>query len=130
MVFLCLKLGKATTLNTTLYRYLANVSLGCSNESILLRLLLTDVSNKWSDLSLLGVYPYQLSEEDIKSLSVELDHLESTQRLQAFLLRLLRCEIDGQIKEGKQDEVVPIYREQYAKFVSVCIESREQDKMV
>lgn len=130
LIFLCPKLGKATTLNTTLCRYLTNVSSGCSDEPILLRSLLTDVSNEWSDLGLPGVCPYQPSQVDVKSLSVDLDHLESTQRLQAFLSRLLRCETDGWIEEGRWDEVVPIYREQYAEFVSACIGSREQDETV
>jgi hypothetical protein len=49
MIFLCPKLGEATTLNTTLCRYLANVSSGCSDEPISLRSLLTDVSNEWSE---------------------------------------------------------------------------------
>jgi hypothetical protein len=88
------------------------------------------VSNEWSDLGLPGVCPYQPSEGGVELLSVELDHLESTQRLQAFLSRLLRCETDGWIEEGRWDEVVPIYREQYAEFVSACIGSREQDETV
>lgn len=130
MISLCPKLGKASTLNTTLCRYLANISLGCSNEPILLRSLLTDVSNEWSDLELPGTCAYQPSQEEVKSLSVELDHSESTQRLQAFLSRLLGCETDGWVEKGRWDDVFPIYREQYAEFVNACIESREQDETV
>ncbi|KAK6404292.1 hypothetical protein LTR81_020874 [Elasticomyces elasticus] len=68
------------------------------------------------------------SQADAKLLSVELDQLESTQRLRAYLARLLRCEMDGWIEEGRWHEVVPIYREQYAEFVSACIASREEDE--
>ena len=130
MIFLCPKLGKATTLNPVLCRYLADVSSGCSDEAISLRSLLTDVSNEWSELGVPGLCPYQPSGEDAESLSVELDHLESTQRLRAYLSRLLRCEMDGWIEDGRWDEVVPIYREQYAEFVSACIASREEDEKV
>lgn len=130
MILLCPKLGKATTLNPALCRYLANISSGCSDEPILLQSLLTDVRKEWSDLGLPGICPYQPDQEEVKSLSVELDHLESTQRLQAFLSRLLRCETDGWIEEGRWDDVVPIYREQYAEFVSACIASREHHETV
>jgi hypothetical protein len=45
-----------------------------------------------------------------------------------FLSRLLRCEMDGWVEKGRWDEVVPVYRDQYAKFVESCIESREEDE--
>jgi hypothetical protein len=126
MAFLCPKLGKATTLNPALCRYLAGVSSGCSDEAIWLRSLLTDVSNEWDELGILGVCPYQPSQEDANSLSAELEQLESTQRLRAYLSRLLHCETDGWIEEERWDEAIPIYREQYTEFVSACIASREE----
>ncbi|KAK5689299.1 hypothetical protein LTR17_026357 [Elasticomyces elasticus] len=128
MAFLCPKLGKAMTLNSALCRYLAGVSSGCSDEATSLRSLLMDVSSEWKELGIPGVCPYQPSQADVKLLSVELDQLESTQRLRAYLSRLLRCEMDGWIEEGRWHEVVPIYREQYAEFVSACIASREEDE--
>lgn len=128
MAFLCPKLSKATTLNSALCRYLAGVSSGCSDEATSLRSLLTDVSKEWDELGIPGVCPYQPSQEDAKSLSVELDQLESTQRLRTYLSRLLRCETNGWIEEGRWNEVIPIYREQYAEFVSACIASREENE--
>ncbi|KAK6381113.1 hypothetical protein LTR81_027610 [Elasticomyces elasticus] len=128
MAFLCPKLGKATTLNPALCRYLAGVSSGCSDEATSLRSLLIDVSSEWKELGIPGVCPYQPSQADAKLLSVELDQLESTQRLRAYLSRLLRREMDGWIEEGRWHEVVPIYREQYAEFVSACVASREEDE--
>ncbi|KAK3612843.1 hypothetical protein LTR56_028211, partial [Elasticomyces elasticus] len=83
---------------------------------------------EWKELGIPSVCPYQPSQADGKLLSVELDQLESTQRLRAYLSRLLRCEMDGWIEEGRWHEVVPIYREQYAEFVSACIASREEDE--
>jgi hypothetical protein len=44
-----------------------------------------------------------------------------------YLSRLLHCETDGWVEKGRWDEVVPIYRDQYAKFVESCIESRDED---
>jgi hypothetical protein len=58
-------------------------------------------------------------------LSLELDYLQSTKRMRMYLSRLLRCETDGWVEKGRWDEVVPIYRDQYAKFMESCIESRE-----
>lgn len=128
MAFLCPKLGKATTMNSVLCHYLAGVSSGCSDEATTLRSLLTNVNNEWSELGIPGICPYQPSQEDANSLSAELDQLESTQRLRAYLSRLLRCEMDGWIEEGRWNEAIPIYREQYAEFVSACIASRGDDE--
>lgn len=126
MAFLCPKLGKATTLNPALCRYLAGISSGCSDEAISLRSLLTDVSNEWNELGILGICPYHSNQEDADLLSEALDQLDSTQRLRVYLSRLLRCETDGWIEEERWDEAIPIYREQYAEFVSACIASREE----
>lgn len=128
VAFPCPKLGKATTLNPALCRYLAGVSSECSDEATSLRSLLADVSEKWKELGISGVCPYQPSQVDTDLLSVELARLESTQRLRMYLSRLLRCETDGWVEGGRWDEVVPVYREQYAEFVSACIASREEDE--
>lgn len=81
MVFLCPKLGKATTFNPALRRYLAGISSGYSDDATALRSLLTDVSNEWNELGFPGDCPYQPSQADAELLSVQLDELESTQRL-------------------------------------------------
>jgi hypothetical protein len=128
MAYICPKLGKAITLDYDLCCYLAGISSGCSDDITSLRSLLTDVSNRWEDLELPGVCPYQPSEEEAKMLSLELDHLQSTQRMRMYLSRMLRCETDGWVEKGRWDEVVPNYRDQYAKFVESCIESREEDE--
>lgn len=128
MAFLCPKLGKATTLNPALCRYLAGVSSGYSDEATSLRSLLADVSSEWEGLGISGVCPYQPSQIDTDLLSVELDRLESKQRLRMYLSRLLRCETDGWAEGARWDEIVPNCREQYAEFVSVCIASREEDE--
>jgi hypothetical protein len=60
-------------------------------------------------------------------LILELDYLQSSQRMRMYLSRLLRSETDGWVEKGRWDEVVPIYRDQYAKLVESCIESREED---
>ena len=111
MVYLCPKLGKATTLNPTLGHYLAGVSAGYSDDATSLRSLLTDVSGKWDELGLPGDCPYQPSQADAQLLSVDLDELETTERLRAYLSRLLRCESNGWVEVGRWDEVLPIYRE-------------------
>jgi hypothetical protein len=121
-------LGKAITLDYDLCCYLAGVSSGCSDDMTSLRSSLADVSSQWEELGLPSLCPYQPSEEEAKMLSLELDHLQSTQRMQVYLSRLLRCETDGWVEKGRWDEVVPIYRDQYAKFVESCIESREEDQ--
>lgn len=130
MAYICPKLGKATVLNPALGRYLAGVSSGCSDEATSLRSLLADLSSEWCELGLPGDCPYQPSQADAELLSVELDELDSTQRLRAYLSRLLRCEMDGWVEAGRWDEVVPIYREQYAGFVKSCVASREEDETV
>ena len=38
--------------------------------------------------------------------------------------------MDGSVEKGRRHEVVPVYREQYAGFVSACIASREDDETV
>jgi hypothetical protein len=128
MAYICPKLGKAITLDYDLCYYLADVSSGCSDDMTSLRSLLADVSSRWEELGLPGICPYQPSEEEAKILSLELDHLQSTKRMRMFLSRLLRCEMDGWVEKGRWDEVVPVYRDQYAKFVESCIESREEDE--
>ncbi|KAK4553092.1 hypothetical protein LTR86_009819 [Recurvomyces mirabilis] len=128
MVFLCPKLGKATALNHLLCCYLAGVSSGYSDDIASLRSLLADVSSEWEELKIPSPCPYQPSEEDVKLLSLEREHSQSTQRLRAYLSRLLRCEMDGLVENSRWDEVVPIYREQYAGFVRACIASREEDE--
>lgn len=128
MAYICPKLGKATTLNPALGRYLAGVSSGFSDDATSLRSLLVDMSSGWQELGLPGACPYQPSEEDTKVLDEEMDQLESTQRLRAYLARLLGCEVDGWVEEGRWEEVVPVYREQYAEFVNACIASREEDE--
>lgn len=130
MVFICPKLGKATTLNPAVCRYLTGVSSGSSDDATALRSLLTDVSRKWSVLGLPGDCPYQPSQADAELLSIELEELESTERLQAYLSRLLRCETNGWVEKERWDEVLPVYREQYAEFVNSCIASREEDETV
>lgn len=133
MASICPKLGKTSTFNPNLCRYLAGVISGCSDDATSLRSLLTDVSTEWNEL---GIdipediqCPYQPSPEEEKLLDVELDQRESTQRLRAYLSRLLRCETDGWIEQGKWNEnVISVYREQYAGFVSACIASREEDE--
>jgi hypothetical protein len=47
MMFLCPKLGKATTLNPALCRYLAGVGSGYLDNVTSLRSMLMDVSNEW-----------------------------------------------------------------------------------
>lgn len=130
VTFLCPKLGKATTLNLALGRYLADISSGHSDDATALRSLLTDVSGEWSELDFPGACPYQPSQADTELLSIELDELESTERLRAYLSRLLRCETNGWVEEGRWDEVLPVYREQYAEFVDSCIASREESETV
>jgi hypothetical protein len=88
-------LGKAITLDCDLCCYLVGVSSGCSDNVTSLRSLLADVSSRWEELELPGVCPYQPSEEDAKVLSLQLDYLQSTQRMRMYLSRLLRCETDG-----------------------------------
>jgi hypothetical protein len=34
------------------------------------------------------------------------------------------------VEAGRWDEVLPVYREQYAEFVSACITSRVEDETV
>lgn len=126
MVFLCPKLGKAVSLDHDLCRYLASVACGYSDDMTTLRSLLTDVSRKWDELGLRGVCSYQPSKEDAKLLDLELDQLDSTQRLRTYLSRSLRCETDGWVEEGRWNEVVPMYREEYAGFVKACVASREE----
>lgn len=126
MLFFCPKLGKATTLNPALCHYLAGVSSGHSDDAIAIRSLLTNTSSEWKSLDLPGDCPYQPSQADAESLSGQLDELESTERLRAYLSRLLRCEPNGWVEEGRWDEVLPVYREQYAEFVSACVASREE----
>lgn len=130
MTFLCPKLGKATTLHLALGRYLAGISSGHSDDATALRSLLMDVSNEWNELGLPGECPYLPSQADTELLSIELDELESTERLRAYLSRLLRCETNGWVEEGRCDEVLPVYREQYAEFVDSCIASREESETV
>ncbi|SMQ47571.1 unnamed protein product [Zymoseptoria tritici ST99CH_3D7] len=128
MTFLCPKLGKATALNPALCRYLAGVVSGCADEATSLRSLLADLSSEWNGLGIPGACPYQPSSVDANLLNVEQDQLESTKRLRMYLSRLLRCETDGWVEEGRWNEVIPVYREQYAEFVSACIASREEDE--
>lgn len=131
MASICPKLGKTSTFNPTLCRYLAGVISGCSDDATSLRTLLTNMSHEWSELDVPEDIqcPYQPSPEEEKLLDVELDQRESTQRLRAYLSRLLRCETDGWIEEEKWNEnVISLYREQYAGFVSSCIASREEDE--
>ncbi|KAM0714559.1 hypothetical protein Q7P37_009855 [Cladosporium fusiforme] len=128
MVFLCPKLGKAVSLDHDLCRYLASVSWGYSDDIVTLRSLLKDVNSKWDELGLPGVCSYLPSQEDAKLLDLELDQLESTQRLRMYLSRSLRCETDGWVEEGRWNEVVPMYREEYAGFVKTCVASREEDE--
>ena len=45
----------------------------------------------------------------MQDLSVKLDELESTERLNFYLARLLRCETDGWVSEDRWEEVLPIY---------------------
>jgi hypothetical protein len=128
MMYLCPKLGKATTFNPALGRYLAGVSAGYSDDATSLRSLLADVSGEWDELGLPGDCPYQPSQADAQLLSVEMDELETTERLRVYLSRLLRCEANGWVEAERWDEVLPVYREQYAEFVSACVSSREQDE--
>jgi hypothetical protein len=130
MAYICPKSGKATVLNPAIGRYLAGISSGCSDEATKLRSLLANLSSEWSELGLPGDCPYQPSQADLKLLKVELDELESTERLRAYLSRLLRCEMGGWVEAGRWDAVVPVYREQYAEFVESCIRSREVDETV
>jgi hypothetical protein len=90
MMFLCPKLGKATTLNPALCRYLAGVGSGYLDNVTSLRSMLMDVSNEWDQLGLPDACPYQPSQAEAELLSVELDELESTERLRAYFSRLLR----------------------------------------
>lgn len=126
MLFLCPKLGKATTLNPALYRYLAGVSSGHSDDATAIRSMLTNLSSEWDSLELPGDCPYRAIQADAESLSVQSDEGGSTERLRVYLSRLLRCEPNSWVEEGKWDQVLPVYREQYAEFVSACVASREE----
>jgi hypothetical protein len=130
MAYICPKLGRAMALHPALGHYLAGVSSECSDDATTLRSLLADLSSEWSELGLPGDCPYQPSQADLRLLSVELDELESMERLRAYLSRILRCESNGLVEAGRWDEVLPVYREQYAEFVSACITSREDDETV
>lgn len=114
MAYICPKLGRATMLKPALGRYLAGISLGNTDDATVLRSLLTDVSSEWDELGFPGGCPYQPSQADAELLRVELDELECTERLRAYLSRLLRCEPNGWVEEERWNEVLPIYREQYA----------------
>ena len=130
MLFLCPKLGKAATLNPALCRYFDGVSSGHSDDATSLRSLLMGMSRGWHDFGSPGDCPYQPSQVDAESLSVEMDEFKSTQRLQAYLSRLLRCGSNGWAEEEKWDEVLPLYRKQYAEFMSTFVASWEDHEMV
>jgi len=126
MVSLCPKLGKVVSLDHDLCRYLAKIACGNSDDMTTIRSLLTNVSRKWDELGLPGVCSYQPSKEDAKLLDLELDQLDSTQRLRTYLSRSLGCETNGWVEEGRWDDVVHMYREEYAEFVKACVASREE----
>lgn len=127
MAYLCPKLGEAASaLDPLLCRYMAAPSFGWLDDMVPILSLLTDLSRKWADLGLPDRSLYQPSEMDIQALNVQLDELESMQRLKMYLVRLLGCETDGWVNVERWEEVLPIYREQYEQFKIACIASREE----
>ena len=130
MAYICPRLGKGTMLDLAFGRYLAGVSSGASDDVTALRSLLADLSSEWDGLGLPGDCPYQTNQADAEALGVELGELESTERLRAYLSRLLPCEPNGCVEKGRWDEVLPVYRQQYAEFVNACVASREADETV
>lgn len=131
MAYFWPKLGKTLTFNPNVCHYLAGVFSGCSGDATALRTLLTNMSHEWSELDVPEDIqcPYQPSPEEENLLDVELDQRESTQQLRTDLSRLLRCQMDGWIEQEKWNEdVISLYREQYASFVNSCIASREKDE--
>lgn len=75
-----------------------------------------------------GASLYQPSQEDVETLSLKLDELQSTERLRMYLARLLRCETDGWVEVGRWEEILPLYREEYARFIEACVASREDSE--
>ncbi|KAK0950488.1 hypothetical protein LTR12_018298 [Friedmanniomyces endolithicus] len=126
LAYICPKLGKAAALDPLLCRYLATASSGWLDDPVSLRSLLTDLDRRWEDLGLPGNSLYQTSKEGAKTLSLELDELQSTQRLRMYLARLLCCETDGWVEAGRWEEVLPMYRGEYERFIEACVASREE----
>jgi len=126
LAYICPKLGEAAALDPLLCRYLATASSGWLDDAVSLRSLLTDLDQRWEDLGLPGDSLYQPSQEDAKTLSLELDELHSKQRLRMYLARLLCCETDGWVEMGRWEEVLPMYRTEYERFIEACVASREE----
>lgn len=129
LAFACPKLGKATTLDPILLRYLSGISSGYLDDIVSLRSSLVDLKQRWETIGLPGKCPYQTSQQDSESLEIELDELRSMQRLRMYLSRLLRCEMDGWVEADRWEEIVPVYRKEYQDFVKACIDSREEDEL-
>ncbi|KAK6001278.1 hypothetical protein QM012_002609 [Aureobasidium pullulans] len=109
-----------------LCRFLTAASSGWLDDPVCIRSVLADLGGQWHDLGLPGTSLYQPTQADTEALSVQLDEFESTQRLREYLSRLLGCDHDGWVSAERWDEVLPVYREQYEKFVESCVASKEQ----
>lgn len=121
-------LGKAAMLDPLLCRYMAAGSLGWLEDAVPIRSLLADLSQRWKTLELPGDCPYQPSPEETKSLSKDLEEMETTQRLRMYLSRLIRCETDGWVAADRWEEILPVYRGQFEGWIQTCAETREEDE--
>ena len=128
LTYVCPKLGKALSLHPLLCRYLATANSGWLDDAVSLRSLLADLERRWEDLGLPGESLYRPSQSDAETLSLELDELQSTQRLKVYLARLLRCEMDGWVEADRWEGVLTMYRAEYERFIEACVTSREQDE--
>ncbi|RMZ83363.1 hypothetical protein DV737_g1653, partial [Chaetothyriales sp. CBS 132003] len=128
MACICPKLREAMALDPLVCRYLAAASSRWLTNITCIRSLLTDLRQRWMGLSFPGEMLYQpiQHEEDVTALNQELDGLQSTQRLRMYLSRLLRCYTDGWVEADRWQEVLPVYREEYARFIGACVASWEE----
>lgn len=124
MQFTFQKIRPATQLDPALLRALAAPSFGWTDKSLALEALLHGLEKQWKELELPAQSPFQ-PHHHAAGFEQRLDEYDAQRSLQVWLSRQLRCDHDGWVPNDRWEEVLPVYRDAYEKFVQAAIESEE-----
>lgn len=120
---ICPKFRETSQLDDSVLQLLSAPSNGWLEDADSLRLILSNIKQKWTELELPGDSFYQHTEKEAEALEVRLDRKRSTQRLREFLSRHLGCDDDGWVAAHRWDDILPRYREIYRSFVKSVAKS-------
>lgn len=128
MLHICPKSRAAHDLDSSLVHLLAAGSAGWLKDAVSMRQILLEVGAKWEELQLPGESFYKPGDTEAAELKRQFDVMKTDRQLRDHLARLVGCQTDGWVPVERWDEVLPVYRKEYRRFVESFLNEAHTDE--